>query len=243
MILNNKEIKILSIFIAIWGIVLIGSGSAMSMSKKTITKTNYKLDIYKSQAQAKKNDITLKEIEIEIDNPISVNVKDYLVDADKMDEKIIKQLELDTSLVNISQAGTYQYTIKYKKKKYQGTVKVKEKELPDMKFTLKNIPLYIGEAIPTDKRLYINETIPDEVYQNIVLDISQVNNSVQNDYPYYIIYKNTKYEGKISVREKIILPIGTNQEECPSDAEYSSTQNTCICKDSKTYNKTSKKCE
>ena len=45
-------------------------------------------------------------------------VKDYLVDGDQVDEKIIKQLELDTSLVNITQAGTYTYTIKYNKKNY-----------------------------------------------------------------------------------------------------------------------------
>ena len=112
-----------------------------------------------------------------------------------------------------------------------------------MKFTLKNIPLYIGESIPTDKRLYINETITDEVYQNIVLDISQVNTSVQNDYPYYIIYKNTKYEGKISVREKVILPIGTTEDKCPTDATYDSTQNTCICKGSKTYDSNTKTCK
>ncbi len=242
--LNVKEIKILSVVIAVWGIFFVGSGIIMTNSKKTITKVNYRLDVSTnklSEAQAKKNEIVLKEIEVEINNPISVNIEDYIEDYDKLSNKITSQLQLDTSLVNTSQAGTYTYTVTYKKKKYQGTVKVKEKELPDMTFTLKNIPLYVGEAIPTDKRLYITESISDEVYQNIVLDISQVNNSVQNDYPYYIIYKNTRYEGIISVRTKVISPI-TN-DECPSEAPYDSTQKKCVCKGDKTYDSTTKTCK
>lgn len=226
--LNSKETKILSAVIAIWGIVFISSGIVMNNSKKTETVIKYKLDVSTqkiSEAQAKKKEIILKEIETEINTPISVNIKDYLVDADKMDESIIKKLELDTSLVNINQAGTYKYTVKYNKKKYQGTIKVKEKELPDMTFTLKNITLDIGDAIPADKREYINETISDEVYQNITLDISQVKNSIQNDYKYYIIYKNTRYEGTISVRNKIIPPSDIKQEEEKSNDQKDTSIN------------------
>lgn len=226
--LNSKETKILSTVIAIWGIVFISSGIVMNNSKKTETVIKYKLDVSTqkiSEAQAKKKEIILKELETEINTPISVNIKDYLVDADKMDESIIKKLELDTSLVNINQAGTYKYTVKYNKKKYQGTIKVKEKELPDMTFTLKNITLDIGDAIPADKREYINETISDEVYQNITLDISQVKNSIQNDYKYYIIYKNTRYEGTISVRNKIIPPSDIKQEEEKSNDQKDTSIN------------------
>ncbi len=226
--LNSKETKILSAVIAIWGIVFISSGIVMNNSKKTETVIKYKLDVSTqkiSEAQAKKKEIILKELETEINTPISVNIKDYLVDADKMDESIIKKLELDTSLVNINQAGTYKYTVKYNKKKYQGTIKVKEKELPDMTFTLKNITLDIGDAIPADKREYINETISDEVYQNITLDISQVKNSIQNDYKYYIIYKNTRYEGTISVRNKIIPPSDIKQEEEKSNEQKDTSIN------------------
>lgn len=226
--LNSKETKILSAVIAIWGIVFISSGIVMNNSKKTETVIKYKLDVSTqkiSEAQAKKKEIILKELETEINTPISVNIKDYLVDADKMDESIIKKLELDTSLVNINQAGTYKYIVKYNKKKYQGTIKVKEKELPDMTFTLKNITLDIGDAIPADKREYINETISDEVYQNITLDISQVKNSIQNDYKYYIIYKNTRYEGTISVRNKIIPPSDIKQEEEKSNEQKDTSIN------------------
>ena len=130
--LNSKETKILSAVIAIWGIVFISSGIVMNNSKKTETVIKYKLDVSTqkiSEAQAKKKEIILKELETEINTPISVNIKDYLVDADKMDESIIKKLELDTSLVNINQAGTYKYTVKYNKKKVSRNNQSKRKRI------------------------------------------------------------------------------------------------------------------
>ena len=244
--LNQKELKILSITIAVWGFFLIGSGLIVNSNKKTITKINYKLDVSTekiSETQAKKNEIILKNLEVEIDNPISVNIKDYLVDADKLNPSMLNKLKLDTSLVNTSQPGTYNYTITYKKKKYQGTIKVKQKELPDMNFTLKEITLYIGDAISTDARTYIKETITDEILNNIILDLSQVDTSKQNSYKYFITYKNTKYEGTINVRERVILPSATIHS-CPADAKYDENEKECKCNDdSKTYNSSTKKCE
>ena len=243
--LNKKEIKILAIFIAVWGTFFVGSGLVMKSNKKIIKKVNYKLDVKKhtqSHTQAKKIEIVLKDIEIEINNPISVNVKDYLVDGDQVDEKIIKQLELDTSLVNITQAGTYTYTIKYNKKKYQGKIKVKEKELPDMTLTLKEITLYVGEAIPTDKKAFINEKLPDEIYDKVTIEIPQIDTSIQNDYKYYAIYKNTRYEGTIKIREKGVT--GISKSKCPDDATFNEATNTCKCNNSeKTYDTESKSCK
>ena len=76
-----------------------------------------------SQAQAKTNEIKLKDIEIEINNPISMNIEDYLENINNIEMSVLKLLKLDTSLVNITQAGTYQYTITYNKKKYIGVIK------------------------------------------------------------------------------------------------------------------------
>ena len=242
--LNQKEIKILAVFIAVWGLFFAGSGLVMNKNKKIIKNVNYKLDVKtkkSTQSQTKRIEIELKDIEIEINNPLSVNIKDYLVDGENMDDRIIKQLELDTSLVNISQAGSYTYTIKYNKKKYQGTIKVKEKELPDMTFTLKEISLYVGEAIPTDKKAFINETLPDEIYDKIKLEIPEIDTSIQNDYKYYAIYKNTRYEGTIKIRERVVIGV---VKKCPDDAEYDGETNTCTCNDStKTYNKDLKVCK
>lgn len=244
--LNQKELKMLSAVVAVWGIFLVSGGLIMNNNKKTITNINYKLDVSTekiSEAQAKKNEIILKSIEVEINNPISVNIKDYLVDPDKISSSMLNKLTLDTSLVNTSQAGTYNYTITYKKKKYQGTIKVKEKELPDMNFTLKEISLYVGDPISTDVRTYIKEAISDEVLNNIVLDLSQIDNSKQNSYKYFITYKNTKYEGTINIRERVILPSAT-VHSCPSDAKYDDTEKKCKCNDQdKIYDEDSKTCK
>ena len=87
--LNRKEMKVIIIFITIWGLFFTGSGLIMNNNKKIITNINYKLDVKtkkSSQIQAKKIEIELKEIEIEINTPISVNIKDYLVDGENVDE-------------------------------------------------------------------------------------------------------------------------------------------------------------
>ena len=244
--LNQKELKILSITIAVWGFFLIGNGFVVNNNKKIITKVNYKLDVSTekiSEAQAKRNEIIVKNLEVEIDNPISVNIKDYLVDADKISQSMLNKLKLDTSLVNTSQAGTYNYTITYKKKKYQGTIKVKQKELPDINFTLKEITIYVGEAIPSDKRTYIKESISDEIFNNIILDLSQVDNSKQNSYKYFITYKNTKYEGTINVRDKIIYPSAAINS-CPENTYYDEDDKICKCNDeNKKYDSYSKTCK
>ena len=241
---NNKELKILAIFIAIWGIFFLTSGTIMQKNSHIKTKINYELMIEKkqnSQSQAKKIEIELKDIETEINYPISVNVKDYIVDGDQIDENIIKQLELDTSLVNISESGTYLYTIKYNKKKYQAKIIVKEKELPDMKFTLKEITMYIGDSIPTNKKDYITEILPEEIYDNITLEIPTIDTSTQNDYKYYATYKNTKYEGTIKVREKVIQTFVKNK--CPEESTYDEDTDSCICNNNtKIYDNDEKKC-
>lgn len=200
--LNDKEKKTLSLIIAVWGIFLIGSGSIMTTKTKPIVNTKYNLNIEKrkiAQAQAKTNEIKLKDITIEINNPISVNIKDYLENVENISAETLKKLKLDTSLVNINQAGTYPYTIIYKKKKYIANIIVKEKELPNVTFTLKNITLKTGDSLSTNPRSYINENITDEVLNNITLDLSGVNNQTQGNYKYYIIYKETKYQGDITI--------------------------------------------
>lgn len=222
--LNNKEMKILSITIAGWGLFLIGSGTIMQTKVKPIINTKYSLNIEKkriAQAQAKTNEIKLKDITIEINNPISVNIKDYLENVENISNETLKSLKLDTSLVNINQAGTYQYTISYKKKKYLANIIVKEKELPNMTFTLKSLTLVTGNSLSTNPRSYINETITDEILNNITLDLSGVNNQTQGIYKYYIIYKGTKYQGDITITNPgpTIITKPSNPQTTPEDSE------------------------
>ncbi len=201
--LNKREKLILSAIIGGWGLFLIGSGLAMTNNMKPIINTKYNLKINEKQiakAQAKSNEIKLKDITIEINNPISVDVKDYLEGPETLTPETLKALKLDTSRVNINQAGTYQYTITYKKKKYIANIIIKEKQLPNVTFTLKQLSLLAGDSLSTNPRSYINEQISDEVLNNITLDLSQVNNQTQGNYDYYIIYNGTKYQGKIEIR-------------------------------------------
>ena len=201
--LNLKELRILAVIIGIWGFVLLGSGITMNYSTKTVIKTTYSLSVDKkkiSESQAKKNEIKLKNITIYVNNPISVNIEDYIENPEQIDQKMLETMTIDTSLVNINQAGTYTYTIKNNKKKYTGTIIVKEKELPDVAFTLKNLEFTIGDSISTNPRAYINETITDEVYNALTLDLSQVISNTEGTYQYYITYKNTTYTAQITIK-------------------------------------------
>lgn len=243
--LNNREKVILSVVVAVWGIFFIGSGLVMQKQIKPVIHTKYALDVSSRkipEAQAKTNEIKIKDITIEINNPISVNIKDYLDDADKIDEKVLKSLKLDTSLVNINQAGEYQYTITYKKKKYIGKITVKEKELPNMTFTLKTIKLKAGDALSTNPRSYINETITNEVYNNLTLDLSKVDNMTAGTYDYYVTYKGTKYQGKIII-ESLGPTIKTKTtESCPEEAPEKDGK--CVCSDlTKEYDAGTKTCK
>ena len=129
--MTNKEFRALSITIASCGILLIGSGLIMSTSNKTVVKKQYSVEINERHvAEAKTNEIKLKDMELEVNNPLSVDVKDYLENVNDLDNSVIKALKLDTSAIKISEPGTYTYTITFKKKKYNGTFKIKEKKLP-----------------------------------------------------------------------------------------------------------------
>ena len=201
--LNLKELRILAVIIGIWGFVLLGSGITMNYSTKTVIKTTYSLSVDKkkiSESQAKKNEIKLKNITIYVNNPISVNIEDYIENPEQIDQKMLETMTIDTSLVNINQAGTYTKKKKNNKKKYTGTIIVKEKELPDVAFTLKNLEFTIGDSISTNPRAYINETITDEVYNALTLDLSQVISNTEGTYQYYITYKNTTYTAQITIK-------------------------------------------
>lgn len=218
--MSSKEMKVLSFIIAFWGIVFIGSGITLNKTYKPKERIRYSLNIEEkriSQAQAKTNEIKLKDLEIEINNPISMNIEDYLENINNIEMSVLKVLKLDTSLVNITQAGTYQYTITYNKKKYIGTIKIKEKELPNVTFTLINLTLTTGDAVPTNPRNYIKEEITEEVYNNITLDISKVNNQVQGNYEYFIKYNGTIYKGEIAYRNPGPTIITPSTSPAPSD--------------------------
>ncbi len=200
--LKQKEIQILSITVACFGLLMTTSGLIMNKNDKPIIKTNYKLDvaIEKTTAQAKKVEIKLKDIEIDINTPLSVDVKDYIENIDQISNDVISKLELDTSLVKVTEAGNYKYTITYGKKKYLGNIVIKAKEVVTT-LTAKTIVIKAGSSLPGDTKEYIMETLKDEEYKEIYLNLDEAKSKINipGEYTYYLIYKGSRYDGKIII--------------------------------------------
>lgn len=219
--ITGKQRNIIIITITVWGIIFIGSGITMNMLDKPITKTKAELKVtQKRVANMKSNEILLKEMKQEVNQPISVNIKDYLENADDIEEEIINQLKLDTSMVNVNQAGTYTYTITYQKKTFNGTFEIKEKPLPDMVLTLKTLNLELGSALSTDIQTYITEPLTEEVKNNVKLNLSNVNTAQAGNYQYTVTYNGRLYTGTITVYE----PQKTEEVTPPSDSEQDTNE-------------------
>ena len=143
----------------------------------------------------------------------------YIENLDYIDAKVLKKFKLDTSLVNVTQAGTYTYTISYKDKKYNGTVNVKEKELPIINhMTLKELSLELGSKLPQNLNDYVVESIPEEAKNNIVINLSKVNPNMAGTYQYTVTYKDKIYTGNIIIYEaqpQIITPEKKEEEKTP----------------------------
>ena len=170
--ITSKQKNIIVATISVWSVILIGSGVSMTLMDKPVTKTKNEVKItQKRVANMKSNEILPKNMSQEINQPISVDVKDYLENVEDIEDSVLEKLKLDTSMVNINEAGSDTYTITYKKKKFNGTFEIKEKELPDMVLTLKTLNLEIGSILSTDISTYVAETLTDEVKNNTTLDI------------------------------------------------------------------------
>jgi len=245
--LNSRELQILSVIIAIWGLFFVTSGTIMSQDKKTVVKKTYSIDVSTkqiSQVQAKKNEVILKDLTIEEGTPISTNVKDYLENPEQISDTMLAQLSkgLDTSSVNINQAGTYSYTINYKKKAYQAKIIVTAKILPKVTITLREKNMPTTGTISRNVRDYIYESIPDEAAKNMILDLKEViaHQNIPGKYKYSIIYNDTTYYGDFIIREPV--EVSTTTIVCPANSTQDPNNNTCICQTG-TYNPETKECK
>lgn len=222
--LTKKETRIISLALASWGVIMLGSGFTMkSMIKPNEVKKNDLEVVHKRVAEIKTNEIKLKDMELEINQSLSVDVKDYLENLADIDQEVLKSLKLDTSMVKVNEAGSYTYTISYKKKKYNGTFTIKEKELPNVDLTINNLRLTIGSPLSTDKQVYIKETLTDEIKNNILIDLTAVDTQKVGNYKYTVTYNGILYTGTIEVYEpqqKVLTPSnGTEEKEKPDNKE------------------------
>lgn len=229
-----KQRTIIIVTLMIWSVIFIGSGISMQMIDKPKTKTKTELKItQKRVANMKSNEILLKSMEQEINQPLSMNIKDYLENVDDIDNTILNELKLDTSMVNANQAGTYTYTVTYQKKTFNGTFEIKEKPLPDMVLTLKSLNLELGSALSTDIQTYITETLTDEVKNNVKLDLTNVNTAQAGNYQYTVTYNGRLYTGNITIYEPQKAEEKDPYEQQKTDCEttggtWDSASNTCI---------------
>lgn len=247
--LSVRDLKVLSLVVAIWAIALICVGKGMDNDNNIVIKNTYSVKIttsQKSTLQQKNVDIVLKKLEIEVNTPLSINVKDYIENPEILSDLQIRQLSdtLDTSEVNISQPGTYKYSIIYKKKKKTSTITIKEKEIPNITFTLKSKVMPITGTISKNKKDYIYETLDDEIYQNMILDLREVeeHESIPGKYKYSITYKDTVYYGDYEIVEDVIT--SRISVSCPTDiSTYDTVNKKCVCNDPNLiYDENSKTC-
>ena len=200
----NKQVRIVTVTsLALLGILCISSG--VMYSNLQTSKTNNRVLVVVEQKQVSKEediDIKLKDITIEVNTPLSVKIIDYLDSA--VSDEVLANLKLDTSSVNVTEPGTYNYTVKYKKKTYNGIVIVKEKEvIPNtlQSITLRTLNIKIGTALNTDLATYIIEPLTDEQKNAMVLDLSNVNVNKAGTYQYTVRFNNSIYTGNITITE------------------------------------------
>lgn len=185
------------------GCLCICSGIAMPKIINFETNDVVKLSVtQKKVSKCKSNEIKLKEISIEVEQPLSANTKDYLTTPDDIDEGIINRLKLDTSNVNVNNVGSYTYTITYNKKIYNGTVNITPKPLPNVEsMTLNKLSIELGKDLPKDVKSYLVEALSDEVVNAIRLDTSNVNTQKPGSYLYSISYNGKLYTSTVTVYE------------------------------------------
>ena len=218
----EKHIKIISIStLSLLGVLCISSG----IMYKSLEDNNIeeKILVVVEQKQISKEgdvDLKLKNLTIEVNTPLSVKIIDYLDSA--VNDEVLANLKLDTSNVNVREPGTYNYTISYKKKTYQGIIIVKEKEISTnalQSITLKTVNINIGTTLPTDVSNYVIEPLTDDIKNTMLIDLSKVNVNLAGNYQYTITFNNSIYTGTIVVTESqptLSTNIGdtpTNQNE------------------------------
>lgn len=239
-----KNLRIIGFTIGCWGLVLIGCGITMNTKETTIIENKYSLTVSQTKvSESKTNEIKLKDMKIEINNPLSVDVKDYLEKVENIDESVIKALKLDTSAVNTQEAGTYTYTISYKKKKYNGTFIVTEKELPKVNLTLNELKLEVGAVLDTNLGTYIKEKLDDEVQKNIVLDLSKVDTKTVGTYQYTVTYNGKLYTSKIVIYSPqkgpiVITPNNSTETKDNTDNKETTNEKSDTAEESKQEEKT-----
>ena len=225
----DKHVRIITVTaLSLLGILCIASG--VMYSSLQANNVEEKVLVVVEQKQVSKEndiDIKLKNLTIEVNTPLSVKIIDYLDSA--VSDEVLANLKLDTSEVNVTEPGTYNYTVTYKKKTYQGIIIVKEKEVTNntlQSITLKTVNINVGTALPTDVSNYVIEPLTDDIKATMLIDLSKVNVNTAGNYQYTITYNNSIYTGTIVVTETqptLSTNIGDTPQEEPTQTPPATT--------------------
>lgn len=225
----DKHVRIITVTaLSLLGVLCIASG--VMYSSLQANNVEEKVLVVVEQKQVSKEndiDIKLKNLTIEVNTPLSVKIIDYLDSA--VSDEVLANLKLDTSEVNVTEPGTYNYTVTYKKKTYQGIIIVKEKEVTNntlQSITLKTVNINVGTALPTDVSNYVIEPLTDDIKATMLIDLSKVNVNTAGNYQYTITYNNSIYTGTIVVTETqptLSTNIGDTPQEEPTQTPPATT--------------------
>lgn len=225
----DKHVRIITVTaLSLLGVLSIASG-VMYNSLQANNVEEKVLVVVEQKQVSKENDIDikLKNLTIEVNTPLSVKIIDYLDSA--VSDEVLANLKLDTSEVNVTEPGTYNYTVTYKKKTYQGIIIVKEKEVTNntlQSITLKTVNINVGTALPTDVSNYVIEPLTDDIKATMLIDLSKVNVNTAGNYQYTITYNNSIYTGTIVVTETqptLSTNIGDTPQEEPTQTPPTTT--------------------
>lgn len=200
--LNKKTINIMIVTFAFLGILCVVSGLIMpsfAMPDEHIINfsiTQERIDLPEEEIIIRPRNLTK-----EINQPLSMDIRHYLYDADHLDENILNRLVLDTSSVNIDEAGVYTYLIILDEFIYTGTITIRERDLPRLDLTLRNLSFERGSTIPTDISKFIEEDLSAEILSLMNIDLSNVNPNIPAIYQYSITFNGRMFTGTISIFE------------------------------------------
>lgn len=215
----DKKVRLIVVSsFTLLGILCISCGCLYSKLDQENNNQTIALVVSQKMQDNEKADfnIKLKNFEIETNTPLSIKIADYLDET--VSDEVLANLKLDTSSVNVKEVGTYKYKVYYKKKEFEGTIKVIEKVAPTNQVDTISIKVFTikkGTALSTNPADYITYPNPltDEIKALLKFDFSEVDINKPGAYQYTVTYNNSIYTANITVtedQENNILSTGDN---------------------------------
>lgn len=215
----DKKVRLIVVSsFTLLGILCISCGCLYSKLDQENNNQTIALVVSQKMQDNQKADfnIKLKNFEIETNTPLSIKIADYLEET--VSDEVLANLKLDTSSVNVKEVGTYKYKVYYKKKEFEGTIKVIEKVVPTNQvdtISIKSFTIKKGTTLSTNPADYITDpsTLTDEVKALLKFNFSEVDINKPGTYQYTVTYNNSIYTANITVtedQENNILSTGDN---------------------------------